>query len=334
VALAFTLWSLAWVGIGSAQAAPGAALVVYGKADKRLQGVIFGELERSLRAAGWNLVAPFTEAETAVVAGCMSKPTPWTCMKHIVNGKGIDRLVAARADNDGSQLVVTGALVHLASSAKLEQTRHCIACSDDEARSYSADIAKTLLADHALEVNAAKLQLRSEPLGAEVVLDGRVVGLTNNVFITTPGEHTLEVRLKGYQPETRKVTASPGKTVEAAFTLRREGEALPPPPDPEVEGGGRSKLPLVVIGVGVATMVAAGGLFLAFDEDQKTFTSDTAPGYEQHFYDWGVPMAIMAGAGAAVTIAGGVWWWTSRSSTKPLVSTTSHGVTFGVTGSF
>lgn len=333
--LAVALVVALWVVAGHAHAA-GAALVTYGKADSRLQTIAATEVGRALREAGWELVPAFSDVENATVRGCMGDPSPWTCMRFVTNNKGIDRLVAVQVDAEAmtgsqAQVVITGQLVWHSSSAKLTQTKYCLACKDEEVRAYAAQISKYLIEEYVTAMTVAKVEVKSQPVGAEVVLDGALAGLTNNVFITSPGKHQVVVRLGGYQSAQREVETKAGAVAKLEVVLQPAGSAGSP--EPEL-GGGAKLQPKLMVGAGVAVMVAAAGLYLALDEDQQTLPSDELRD-NPTYTDWGVPMAIVGAAGAVVAAAGGVWWWrSSKRSTKPAVTATARGVSLGVTGSF
>ena len=336
--LACALALLAEVSL--AHATGPSALVVYGKADKRLQGIVFGEVERVLREATWQLSAPFDDAESQVVSGCMDKPTPWKCMRFVVNRKGVDRVIGVRVDVEAvsstqTQVVLTGQLVLAETSSKIEQSRYCAACSDDEVRSYAAQIAKQLLDERAVLAGTTRIQVKSEPIGAEVLIDGKVVGITNNAFATSPGEHTLEVRMKGYDTVLRPVTAVDGKTVATAVTLNRPEVRVSLPPGGE-EGGNSSGgvLPKVMVGVGAAAIVA-GGVLVFFDGEEQPDNP-----MKRTYYDT-TPFTIGLAAGGVLLSAVGAYLWLrapakteSRSVKAATFMPTTGGFSVGLAGSF
>lgn len=329
VALVVASWGMA----GHAHAA-GAALVTYGKADSRLQTIAATEVGRALREAGWELVPAFSDVENATVRGCMGDPSPWTCMRFVTNNKGIDRLVAVQVDAEAmagsqAQVVITGQLVWHSSSAKLTQTKYCLACKDDEVRAYAAQISKYLLEEYVTAMTVAKVEVKSQPVGAEVVLDGALAGLTNNVFITSPGKHQVVVRLGGYQSAQREVETKAGAVVKVEVALQPAGSTE----EPEPESGGVGLAPKLMVGAGVAVMVAAAGLYLG-DVGYSTKTYRVKEDYENNKYnnEW---RAVLGAAGAVIAAGGGVWWWrSSKHSTKPAVTATARGVSLGITGSF
>lgn len=335
---ACTLVLAGWIiaAAGPARAA-GVALVTYGKAESRLQALASEEVRRSLREAGWDIVPPFSDVENATVKGCMGDASPWTCMRFVTNNKGIDRLVAVQVDAEAvsgsqAQLVLTGQLVWQSSSAKLAQTKYCLACKDDEVRTYAAQISKYLIDEYVLAMTVAKVEVKSQPVGAEVVLDGALAGLTNNVFITSPGKHQVVVRLGGYQNEQREVETKAGTVQKVEVVLQPAGVAAVV--EPESKWWRDSTLvPKVMVGVGVVTMVAAAGLYLG-DVGYSTKKYRVEEDYENNKYnnEW---RAVLGAAGGVLAAGGGVWWWrSSKRSAKPAVTATARGVSLGITGSF
>ncbi len=67
------------------------------------------------------------------------------------------------------------------------------------------------------------LKVTSQPMGATVKLDGKVLGTTpymSNEVLT--GSHTLVLEMKGYNPYTKELSIVRGKTTEVAATLSNE----------------------------------------------------------------------------------------------------------------
>jgi serine/threonine-protein kinase len=70
----------------------------------------------------------------------------------------------------------------------------------------------------------AEVTVVSEPVNAEILLDGRSTGRYTPATITIPpGRHTVEVRRDGHQPDSRSVTIAAGRSPERlSFTLSPE----------------------------------------------------------------------------------------------------------------
>ena len=70
---------------------------------------------------------------------------------------------------------------------------------------------------------SAKLQMESDPTGAEVQVDGSFVGDTPSDVQVTEGEHTITVKKTGFQDWERKMKVSAGSNVH----LKAELEKIP-----------------------------------------------------------------------------------------------------------
>ena len=64
------------------------------------------------------------------------------------------------------------------------------------------------------------LQINTNPQGAQVILDGRVVGNTPLNLTVRPGRYDLEVRLAGYQSFRASLSVGSGQTVPVNATLQ------------------------------------------------------------------------------------------------------------------
>jgi PEGA domain len=356
-----------------AWAAQPSALVVFGNAESRPQAIVLGVVDRVLRQAGWPLVPALSEVDSKTVRECLGRESPWPCIQPMADKKGIERIVAVRVDllkaNGVLQTVLTGRLVQAGFSSVLQQQRFCGACSDSDLTVYSEEIAKLLMDERAVQAGTTKVEVTSTPAGAEILIDGKSVGVANNTFATFPGRHLIEARLPGHKPDTRTVTAIDGKTIVATMTLEVAPKsdpvapvAAPPKPapavastaaaapttviragtGPAVTAGSRADsgsslrryAPMALVGIGAATMIA-GGVLWGIDEDKKLFATQQQLDMNPTFRDSakvGVPMLI---GGAVVAAAGGLWWWkASPSKPTPTIATSSQGVVLGLLGSF
>jgi PEGA domain len=330
----------------SASAAAPSALVVFGRAEARIQDIVYSVVDRVLRQAGWPLVPALAANEATIVRGCLGKEAPWPCVESMATKKGIERIVAVRVDlersADGtSQVVLTGRLVYAGSSSVLEQKRYCGACSDEDLTAYSEEISKLLLDERAVQAGTTKVGVTSVPMGAEVRIDGKVVGITNNVFGTYPGKHTVEVRAPGHEPETRAVTAIDGKTVTASVTLRTKGsppvaggsEGVVVTDDDDGEGGSPLPpwAPKAIIGVG-GILAVTGVVLLVMDEEPVATKGPDVP--EFYFESQNAGIATLVSGVAVAGVGGYLWWKYSSKSTAPVVTTSSNRVLVGISGVF
>lgn len=342
----------------SAQVAAPSALVVFGRADQSMQDVVYAVVDRKLRDAGWPLVPQLASNDATIVRGCLSKPAPWPCLESMASKKGIERIVAVRVEiersPDGtSQVVLTGRLIYAGAPAKIEQKRYCGACSTEDLTAYGEEISKELLAERALLSGNTKIAVSSTPMGAEVRIDNKPVGVTNNVFATSPGKHTVEVRAPGHESEIREVSVNEGKTATVNFPLRRGQSPTTPPGPPlaaaptagpssgsadvnvDVDGGGDSSplpawAPKAMVGVG-GSLVVTGVVLLIMDEGP----TEKMPGAPKTYRETQTGGIVALISGAVIGGAGGYLWWKNRSRTVvPTTSMTSGSVTVGVSGAF
>ncbi len=112
------------------------------------------------------------------------------------------------------------------------------------------------------KLNVGVLTLTVEPEGAQVSLDGNVVGtapMTEPLFLA-PAEYTLSITADGYKPMEQKLAIEAGSESERSFELESAAVIIdtpvkpPPPPEPPPPPPAPSKLMLYV----------AGGATLAF----------------------------------------------------------------------
>jgi hypothetical protein len=70
---------------------------------------------------------------------------------------------------------------------------------------------------------ATELNLSSTPAEAEISIDGNFVGNTPSSVNVAAGDHTISIRMAGYEPWDRTIHTSAGKVNLAAMLLKAEG---------------------------------------------------------------------------------------------------------------
>lgn len=70
-------------------------------------------------------------------------------------------------------------------------------------------------------VETSKINIRSQPEGAEIYINGKFVGSTPSVFNLAPGEHTINIKHTGYKDWERTISASQGSEVNVVANLER-----------------------------------------------------------------------------------------------------------------
>lgn len=172
-----------------------------------------------------------------------------------------------------------------------------------------------------LNARGSVIAVSSTPPGAQIYVDGEATGQVTPADVQVAvGEHTIELRLEGYQPRAQTLNAAAGTRMRLEVPLQ-EGAAPEPEPDPgqpEVSDGGAPGDPSV--GVWVSSGIAAAGLisgtvfgFLALSE-QSNF--DAMPTHQAA--DQGELFALIAdisfGVAAAAAITAVVLYIVERGS--------------------
>lgn len=319
---------LAVFGRGAGEAHAEAGLVVIGgTADERVRATVGAAVEDAARQAGWSLAAGrLSRKEQDALVRC-KEPTPFPCLPPSLEVGGIERVLVvtvdrATSDSGAPELVLLGKLIVTRPRDVIVNRRFCETCAEDRLAQESTRLAQDLLRLLATQSGRTVIEIRSEPTGAQIVLDGQRIGVTDASFNTFPGEHVVMLEKDGYVSEVVELTVDEGKTAHVSRTLRT-AEKRPPLMPPR-----RSRLvPGAVMAAGAAAVL--GGIVLfAVDEDPNPTGGkqywDTAPA--------GVAIGL---AGLAVGGAGAyLWRRASRRDTAPAATLARGAVVIGWSGSF
>jgi len=93
---------------------------------------------------------------------------------------------------------------------------------ESASRSVTVYGGQTSRADFSLKKKSsgpAILKIFSNPEGAEVYIDGNLVGLTNDTFTISAGTHKILIRLEGYKDFVMTITVKSGETRDIRATL-------------------------------------------------------------------------------------------------------------------
>jgi tetratricopeptide (TPR) repeat protein len=178
-----------------------------------------------------------------------------------------------------------------------------------------------------------RVSVTSNPEGATVAIDDRVVGTTPYAGSISPGAHRVDVRRAGHLPVSRAVKLGEGQQTELHLDLQpiapSTASAAPPA---EPERGVKVSLPAwIALGVGVGALGTALGFELArksSEDDAKG--ARTQLGHQESYRvaernrDWA---RLFLGIGAAATVTSGVLVYLDLSSER------SAGPTVGFVGS-
>ncbi len=67
----------------------------------------------------------------------------------------------------------------------------------------------------------SKVAIQSDPVGADIIMDGQMVGQTPSTFDVPPGDHQINVQLAGYQDWVRRVHVLAGSTINLGAKLEK-----------------------------------------------------------------------------------------------------------------
>jgi hypothetical protein len=130
--------------------------------------------------------------------------------------------------------------------ARLSLQETCELCGIEELGELLAAMGGRLRRKFDLTKDSAMLRVETRPQGAEVRVDGEMVGTTPVEIVVEPGPRALEVSKPGHRSEKRSIEPTAGARENYSFVLRR--------------GGYKTWLPWVLLGTGVAGIVSGGAL--------------------------------------------------------------------------
>lgn len=225
-------------------------VAVEGELSEVDKETLTGELVEGLRRGAFEVVPPpdVLKADSSA-AGCADKD----CFVRVAKATRATHLVRAKVvvrdrDYDVKVELVdgkTGAIV-----AKSEEG--CEICGVVDAGSLMGSAAATLRTKlDALAKGPSVLTVKSEPVGAEVRIDGEIVGVTPLERPIIPGDRVVRVSKEGFITIEREVTVVEGVAEEVSFGLEKVPNRLPKRP------WGFVSLGLGIAGVGVAATFAA-----------------------------------------------------------------------------
>jgi len=298
-------------------------ILITGKIEPRQQTVILSSLTSALQQAKWPMIdLPFSAAEVASIDACLRKQqVPWTCIQPLAEPKHVDRLVVIDAEVDkGSKggLMLLAQIVFAGSNVPPIKQRFCGPCTDSELAKASSDLASVLIAGHASRTTTTALRIETNPAGAEVNIDGKVVGDSGQLFPIDAGRHKVLLQLERYQPVAFEIEVREGETkVDRRELVLLDGSTA------GVSSSGPSRVGPIAVGVaGLGAVVAGTWISLSVDPP--------GPNVENPKYLYSGPGIALA-VGGVVAIGGSVAWWLYQNKRE---ATSGATVSVGPSGAF
>lgn len=176
----------------------------------------------------------------------------------------------------------------------------------DFSRTVNLRARKTVTLAVKLQPVAGVLSVQADVPGAEIVIDGKWAGVTPvSALLVSPGEHEVQVRRAGYEPDISRMAISAGKDYALYIQLKPTPSSpavaqtdrpvqptltpsnprpasplqIPPPPPPgEVSSAPWYGRWYVWTGVGVVAGVAAVGTAMALSQKPRPVTPEEVCG--------------------------------------------------------
>jgi hypothetical protein len=179
----------------------------------------------------------------------------------------------------------------------------CELCGVDELGETLASMGGRLQRRAQRMDDTARLVVNSNPDGAEVRLDGQLVGSTPLDAEVPPGQYELTVYENGYRTESKDISLEPATQAQYSLSLKRTGY--------------KRWLPWTLLGAG-AVSLAAGISLVAIDENPiRSDCNQDIDGRCQYLYDTlagGVTFTVI---GAGLVISGATLAILWRRNRKP-----------------
>lgn len=278
--------------------------------DERASGLaaqVLDHARKSLRKHGYRIVSPaLVQARLrsgALAAGCRVGP----CLAELHRRDGVDLVLSGGLGGEGSSYDLAFTLLETGGGSVVAQlSERCDVCTFDEVGALVGRMIAALAEIAARQLGSQGwLIVRSAPAGAQVFMDGVLLGRTPLRRLVAPGRHEVQVkRFELPQVAQQRVNIDPGRTVEIDVRLGGSG-----PPraafQPQELAGGEGSSAWLAWGT-LATGLAAGlvGAVLlgvhddCLDQPACTETRETR-----------VPGAVLASLGLLASAASGVLFW-------------------------
>lgn len=300
-------------------------IVVGGSADEHVRATAGAAIDAAAREIGWTVeTKPLPKKDSDALLACKD-PKLFACLPASLNAAGVHLVLVVKVDNtvvDGEpQFAIEGKLVTTSPQGYFWDRRYCQRCADDRLQQESTEFARELLRKNATTSGRTVVEIKSQPAGAQVTLDGTLVGVTDFATNSFPGKHVVLVEKPGFQSETQTFTVEEGKTAEVSITLHRSDVRTPGSPQ-----HASRVVPGIAIGAGAALVAFGGyGLYLGTRggrDDKFEYTRGTSIGIGAGIIGLG---AIVYGAYALVH---------DKGDSGPTASAVSGGAVVGWTGRF
>jgi hypothetical protein len=239
-----------------------------------------------------------------------------------------DRLVVVQVGMERMDTVLSVHVITAVNEADSTANFFCNACDEGSLKVAASDVTRRMLRAAAERSGKTKISIKSRPDRAWINLDGTLIGSTNTIKATYPGEHTVMLTRSGYLTATRTIVVKEGETAQLIVDLElAPGSIIDRSGDQRVSS---SRLaPKLLAGAGAVALI--GGAVYSFTVDPPS------SGKQPRYLYSGPALGVAAAGGAALGI--GLYLWLRPGSgaaapTAPAVSPQPGGGVLGWSTSF
>jgi len=170
-----------------------------------------------------------TPAETPRPAGCVTTPA---CLEELAQAHGLRHVLSVQLNASPSGYMLDARLFD-AETGDLASQRSddCSSCSLTEARGRLGALCTDVI-ESGTHRPTGLLEVTSQPTGAEVLVDGRRLGVTPYLRPAGTGEHEVVVHKTGYLDYQNTVDVVPGRGSALDAVLRPDMTPPAKPPEP------------------------------------------------------------------------------------------------------
>jgi hypothetical protein len=309
------------------------AVVLTGNVDAKKQNTATAAVTSALRQAKWTVVDTiFNRKDVQAIQDCFTSAEPWSCLEPITGMKDISRVVLFELtlEKPGSIRLTAQLATSTARTTGYEYAYCNQGCSDNTLAQSAADLVGRLLTSASADRGDTFIEVISDPPGATISIDGRLVGAAGRKFAVKEGRYRVLAQLSGHRDEDAEIDVGQGQTKQVSLKLEpiASGVVTGPvgPIEPIDTPEPPRKLQIAMIAGGSALLV--GGLVWSY-----ATALDRAPPPPEPLdskYQYNGKALLVAGVGGAVAVGGLVWMLlTPTSTSQPTVSVTPDSVQAG-----
>jgi PEGA domain len=296
----------------------GVVVIVGGDADTDTRRKLASAVEQGL---GDHREEPrqiaFDAAEVNALVGCVSREASKECASDFMRSRtdGASRAIVLSVARDGrANATITGWVLARDGTILVIDQGVCDACTPAKLKDVTMELLAVLLREVEARMMPTILAVRTTPSGAQVEIDGRIVGESNAQrpleYRVYAGAHRIVVQLRGYETAIRSVQVVAGETrpievelVALPGTLKPAASASQPaiatsPHHQRTRWGAWLTL-------GAGAIAASTGIALIIADQDASRSPDVTQPYDRRET---MTLGIVSASLGAAAVGAGLWW--------------------------